>query len=819
MNRKYSLFTLFLWAVGLMAVAAPNTGDFINKVIESGYIHQPLPLDTINSLDARHASKPVLESELADWAIGLTNWETAGPCHLETDSTMTTSGNGSLAIRFASSTNTRAVGSPDDPDYALYGHCVARCRLNGCNLERFNRIAFDIRPEWAGNRVVNINLIFNNSHSVGRKDGYNDPTGAHLINLRNGQWNNCVLEIEDLQRDCMDNISFSISLNGRDLTTGDSAVYYIDNIRLEKIDKVEKLIGWIPDADNIVYSMTGYDSRGSKFAVMNSIHSGAEFKVINCANGKAVKKGKAAATMTSIGNFSVIDFSDVKKPGDYQIVADGVTTRPFKIGGTEIWHDSQWKVLNFIFCQRCGYPVPGVHSLCHTDLFSVHGDATLPYSGGWHDAGDLSQQTLQTGDLCYSLLEAYNRLRDSNKPLAARLLEEARWGLEFILRNRYGDGYRASSMGLLIWQDGVHDGADDIHTVRVQNASFDNYLYSAYEAYASMTLDSDPQLSDYLIRVACEDFDFAEEEFEQKGLGGFISPHEHSYCTSLSQMHATISWAASLLYKATEERRYADLAASHIKYVIDCQQAEPIDGAKTLCGFFYRDKSRKSIVHFIHQSREQIYMQALDALCSTQPAHKDKPTWEHSMKLYGNYLKTLMQYTAPYGMIPGGVYADNEYEDVDGFYALHLFPPSDAEKLYSEQLKLGIKVGEHHYVKRFPVWFNIYNGNLAIHTSMGKAAAICGRYLHDDELTDIAREQLYWIVGKNPFRQSLIYGEGHNYPQMNSFSSGEITGEMPVGIRTIGNTDEPYWPQINQACYKEVWVTSAGKWLSLLAEL
>ncbi|MDE6239835.1 MAG: hypothetical protein K2M54_07585 [Muribaculaceae bacterium] len=116
MNRKYSLLTLFLWAVGLIAVAAPNTGDFINKVIESGYIHQPLPLDTINSLDARHASKPVLESELADWAIGLTNWETAGPCHLETDSTMTTSGNGSLAIRFASSTNTRAVGSTDDPD-------------------------------------------------------------------------------------------------------------------------------------------------------------------------------------------------------------------------------------------------------------------------------------------------------------------------------------------------------------------------------------------------------------------------------------------------------------------------------------------------------------------------------------------------------------------------------------------------------------------------------------------------------------------------------------------------------------------------------
>jgi len=53
---------------------------------------------------------------------------------------------------------------------------------------------------------------------------------------------------------------------------------------------------------------------------------------------------------------------------------------------------------------------------------------------------------------------------------------------------------------------------------------------------------------------------------------------------------------------------------------------------------------------------------------------------------------------------------------------------------------------------------------------------------------------------------------------MNTFSSGEMTGEMPVGIRTLSNDDIPYWPQTNNACYKEVWVTSAGKWLSLIAE-
>jgi hypothetical protein len=53
---------------------------------------------------------------------------------------------------------------------------------------------------------------------------------------------------------------------------------------------------------------------------------------------------------------------------------------------------------------------------------------------------------------------------------------------------------------------------------------------------------------------------------------------------------------------------------------------------------------------------------------------------------------------------------------------------------------------------------------------------------------------------------------------MDSFSSGLLTGMMPVGIRTWEDTDEPWWPQVNNACYKEVWVTVAGKLLSLIAE-
>ena len=83
---------------------------------------------------------------------------------------------------------------------------------------------------------------------------------------------------------------------------------------------------------------------------------------------------------------------------------------------------------------------------------------------------------------------------------------------------------------------------------------------------------------------------------------------------------------------------------------------------------------------------------------------------------------------------------------------------------------------------------------------------------------NIAEQQLFWIVGKNPFGQSLIYGEGSNYAQQYTALPGETVGEIPVGMQSRFNDDTPYWPQFNTATYKEVWGSSAGRWLSLIAE-
>lgn len=774
----------------------------------SGLVHRPLPLDVSKSFETNGWKKEILRSDTLDIDKNSEAWTHLG------EGRMSFCNNGVL-LQFATSTGKRAIGSPSDPDYAIYGTSGIAYQVQGCNWENYNRIAFSIYPDCEGARVVNMNLTFVNA-DVPKKDGYNEPSGNHLINLVNKEWNHCFLEIDEYQRDKVVEIMFSTSLKGRDLTTGDSATYYIRNICLQTVKCPEKVSGWQPMDNRIIYSTSGYDQNTPKTAIVR-LGQYKDFQLLGKHDDEVVFQGKIHPIKTSIGRYGVLDFSDFNKSGDFRLKMGDYVTPDFYVG-KDIWQNSAWRVLNYIFAQRCGHPVPGKHATCHTDLICEHDGKRISYSGGWHDAGDLSQQTLQTGDVTYALLEASNRWKERNPALAARLREEAEWGLEFILKTRFGDGYRASSMGLLIWQDGVFGTLDDISSVRKQNMAFDNFLYAGYEAYASMSLTDDPMYQEFLQKVAEEDFAFAMEKFQKEGYDKFVQPYEHSYNTSKSQYMATISWSASQLYRLTGNKKYAEWAVEYIQYVLDCQRTVPLNDKEGTRGFFYRDKERKSIVHYIHQSREQVYMQALALLCETQQQHPQRAQWVESIRLYADYLKGLMKYTKPYGMIPSGVYHVDEYKDTESFYALHLFPPQDAPKLYAEQIRRGIKLDEEHYVKRFPVWFNIFNGNTAVHLSQGKAAAICGHFLKDQELLEIGQEQLYWTVGKNPFGQSLIYGEGYNYPQLNSFSSGEITGAIPVGIRTLGNEDIPYWPQTNNACYKEVWLTSAGKWLSLIAE-
>ena len=783
-----------------------------SDIRNTGYVHSPLPLDYSKSLETSGLTKKVLVSDMLCDMEEMQKWSHKGIGEMYQTSERRISGKHSLKLTAPTVVN-EFLGWGLGRGTSLAGYDAG-----GRNWEKYNRIHFYIYPDCEGARSIYLNLYVENDGKVKVPDQYGRE-GYHEINLVNGQWNECYVEMTELARDKVTKLSFAIEVFGKEQTMGDSLMFDIDAVELQTVENPEVVSGWKPAGNRIIYSTTGYRTESEKSAIVRVDNNDGKFQLIDYTTSQVAFEGKIKEEKTHIGDFETIDFTDFKKNGQYMIRIGNVTTRPFYIDNN-IWDNSAWRVLNFMFCERCGYPVPGKHGDCHTDLNCEYNGHIFPVNGGWHDAADMSQQSVQTAEIAFSMLEMANRAKEKNNTdLYLRLTEEAKWGLDFILKTRLGDGYRVQTWGTNLWTDGFIGTVDDSgrRQVRVNNSGLENFMFSGIEAYAAISLDDDAMLKQYLRKVAKEDFSFALDRFEKLGYNERI-PGGHAYMASQSQYMATVSWAASELFRLTGEKFYAEKAVDFIKYTIQCQRTEPLNDKNRIRGFFYRDLNEQTIVHFNHQSRDQVYMQALTELCKTQPDNPDYQSWSNSIKLYGDYLKSIVQYDKPYGMVPSGVYRkDAIKQDSANFYITQIWIRNDVSKDYQEQLDNGIKLDDEHYLRIFPVWFS-FKGNNAVILSTGKAAALCGRFLHDKELMDIAEQQLFWIVGKNPFGQSIIWGEGSNYPQLYTALPGETVGGIPVGMETRGNEDVPYWPQFNTATYKEVWGSSAARWLSLISE-
>lgn len=589
------------------------------------------------------------------------------------------------------------------------------------------------------------------------------------------------------------------------------------DIQLQEV-KPGVVHGWQCEEEGVVFSTTGYFTGGRKTAIANT--SSKEFEIVSdnsCleSGGKVVYQGQIEQVENRLGKFGVLDFSNLNIEGTYTIRFGKTVSQPFAIG-SDLLESTLWKLTNFLYCERCGYPVPNRHGTCHQDVIAEHNGVKWVFAGGWHDAADVSQQTMQTAEILDSVIASAGKIKESASMLYRRMMEEANWGLDFILRMRFGDGYRASHAAIRRWTDNFIGNMDDCKA-DVHNRSFENFVFAAVEAGAGEAFKAlDRELAWKCVDAAKEDFKFAHERFRDVGVEGPDYLSEHTAGSSISQYYAVAAWAAARIFRITKEDYYYKCAVEYADRVVSCQENR--DGLP-MKGFFYRDESKTHIVHFSHQARDHVFVMALSEVCGALKEHENKKIWENSMKLHGKYLKGLRKYTAPYGMLPAGIHHISEVDDQEVFHVVHPKVDYDRERVnYVEQLKQGIDLGDGYYLKVFPVWFS-YRGNSAVQLSMGKAASIIGTYFQDSELIEIAREQIYWILGKNPFGQSLIYGEGNHYGQEYTALLGETVGEMPVGIQTRGNEDVPYWPPANIATYREVWTTPPGRFMWVAADL
>ena len=188
-----------------------------------------------------------------------------------------------------------------------------------------------------------------------------------------------------------------------------------------------------------------------------------------------------------------------------------------------------------------------------------------------------------------------------------------------------------------------------------------------------------------------------------------------------------------------------------------------------------------------------------------------------SLELYRNYVLESIKYTKPYYLLPGHIYHVDKI-NLNHYTVPYKMDKDVAMKILVDQVKSGIDLGNGWYLRIMPIAIS-RRGFHATLLSKTKGVSMIGKVLNDKDLRLTAISQLEWILGKNPFASSTMYGEGHNYHPLYVAFSRQMVGALPVGIKTKDHLDNPYWPTINNAVFKEIWGHTTGKYLWVLADV
>jgi hypothetical protein len=710
--------------------------------------------------------------------------------------------NGSHSLRMIVPTKMDVPGPKSGRGWGTAG---VRREFNGEDWTNMNRISLWIYPDNPGFYVNWLELrIYNDG--VSKLPALFGQEGETSLLLRNNEWNHVVWEIGNVARDKVTRLEISYYLSGNEPEACDTATYYFDHLELQLVDP-DHIEGWDVWPGRISYSHTGYQPGAPKTAIANGLDA-TEFSVVDQSTGETVLTKTIKTTDTHLGTFQVMDFSEIRKASIYIIHAGETRSHSFAVD-PNVWRNTILKVLNFFYMERCGMAIPGVHGACHKDWTCVHGDNKIVINGGWHDAGDLTQGLGNTAEAVYALfnLAEYLRSRNDDPELYNRVMEEAEWGLDWVIKTSFRDGYRNGGSISSRRTNGIIGDNDDIIST-ARNTPMDHFVASSTEAIGYRLMkQSDPRKAALSLKMAEEDFQYAvkgmaiEEETSSKSIfrGTFDSDNIEHLAPSIGILAAVDLW------KSTGNNDYISYAAEWAKIIINSQQRNIPDWEIPLAGFFYTGQQKEHILHFVYHGREHSPILALTRLCEALPDHPDWIKWYSAVALHSRYLKKIVQYTAPYGVIPASIYTNEEY----------MLAPESRQESFREQVLNGIPLGGGHYLRLFPVWMD-YRGHFGTILPQGKALASAGNLRGDLESLQIAQQQLEWVIGRNPFSQSNMWGEGYDYPPLYTVLSGDMVGGLPVGIQTRGTADIPYWPVQNSWTYKEIWSFPAISWISLI---
>jgi len=223
------------------------------------------------------------------------------------------------------------------------------------------------------------------------------------------------------------------------------------------------------DQSWIRINQLGYTPSGTKVAVWCSqtVAILKSFQLVDATTKKIVFSGNAGKPFGAYGPYTQsyrLNFSSFNKPGKYYLQAGGAKSPEFEISST-VYNGAADFCLRYMRQQRTGFN-PFLNDSCHThDGYVLYGqkagiaDSTyINVVGGWHDASDYLQYATTSANATYHLLAAYrdfpkvfkdeklaNGLTGKNG--VADVLDEAKWGLDWLLKMHPKDDWMFNQIG------------------------------------------------------------------------------------------------------------------------------------------------------------------------------------------------------------------------------------------------------------------------------------------------------------------------------------------------------------------------------------
>ena len=327
------------------------------------------------------------------------------------------------------------------------------------------------------------------------------------------------------------------------------------------------------------------------------------------------------AVWGQFSNHAELDFTTLYTPGRYVLKMGSAKFLPVQIGDRP-YGKLAADLLEFMRQQRCGYN-PWLGTNCHQfDGRTVFGPQTngtsLDARGGWHDAGDLLKYLLTSGNATAQMLLAYelgtkpyysektravaypahaidqvNTLGQPGTNGIPDILDEARWGLEWMLKlhpapdqlyhqvaddrdhagwrlpqNETVDyGWGKGGARPVYFADGKPQGLQQYKSASTGVANLAGRYAAAMALAYQIWKDDSAQraFAEQCLKAGKEVYELGrKKEGVQQG-NSYKAPYRYEETTWADDME----WAAAELYRATREKRFLDDAIRYAKLAAD----------------------------------------------------------------------------------------------------------------------------------------------------------------------------------------------------------------------------------------------------------